>query len=125
MACECILHCVETSVTNEVDTCRNLTNANHVIFLSPLLVPTQYQYDSAITQAIGRARRYGQKKIVHIYRFLSLKTIDVDIIEERTGKMLVKENGGFNLRKVTDAERGDLEAQGGGAVRSQTFSDSE
>lgn len=108
-----------------MNACRNLTNANHIIFLSPLLVPNQYQYDSATTQAIGRARRYGQRKTVHIYRFLSLKTIDVDIIEERTGKMLLKENGQFILRKVTDAERKDLKGFGGGAVRSQIFSDSD
>lgn len=109
-----------------MDTYRNLTNVNHIIFLSPLLVPNQYQYDSATTQAIGRARRYGQKKVVHIYRFLSLKTIDVDIIEERTGKMVVKEDDGtINLRKVTDAERKELGSQGGGALRSPIFSDSD
>lgn len=109
-----------------MDTHRNLTNANHVIFLSPLLVANQYLYDSATTQAIGRALRYGQKKKVHIYRFISLRTIDVDILEERTGKMVVKEEDGtVNLRKVTDAERKELESQGGGAVRSPIFSDSD
>lgn len=36
-----------------------------------------------MTQAIGRARRYGQEKRVHIYRFVALRTIDVDIMEQR------------------------------------------
>jgi hypothetical protein len=40
-------------------------------------------------QAIGRSRRYGQTKRVHIYHFLTLKTIDVDIFQQRYGKTLV------------------------------------
>ena len=63
----------------------NLTSANHAIFLSPLLAPTQDVYNACETQAIGRLRRYGQTKLVHIYRFLSVDTIDVEIFEQRTG----------------------------------------
>ncbi|KAH6643750.1 hypothetical protein C7974DRAFT_382135 [Boeremia exigua] len=62
----------------------NLTNANHIIFVSPLLVESQYKYDSAMTQAIARSRRYGQEKQVHIYHFAALRTIDVDILEHRS-----------------------------------------
>ncbi len=78
----------------------NLTNANHIVFLSPLLVNTQFEYNSNMKQAIRRARRYGQEKAVHVYRFVSacaigkrsfmltpsqmaLHTIDVDIMEQR------------------------------------------
>lgn len=39
---------------------------------------------------MGRARRYGQTKPVHIYNFLSLKTIDVDILQLRSGKILAE-----------------------------------
>lgn len=70
--------------------CSNLTNANHIIFLAPYLTDQQQTYDSAMTQAIGRARRYGQLKHVHIYNFVSLKTIDVDTIQARSGKTLVR-----------------------------------
>lgn len=63
--------------------CRNLTNANHIIFVSPLLVESQYKYDSAMTQAIARSRRHGQEKQVHIYHFAALRTIDFDILEHR------------------------------------------
>ncbi|KEQ72090.1 hypothetical protein M436DRAFT_10011, partial [Aureobasidium namibiae CBS 147.97] len=59
----------------------NLTNANHVIFFSPLLKRSQYDYDAQMAQAIGRVRRPGQKYEVHVYRFVSLDTIDVDILE--------------------------------------------
>src|SRR5450432_3004227 len=63
-----------------------------MIFLSPYLTESQQRYGHAMTQAIGRARRYGQTKHVHIYHFLSLKTIDVDIMQIRTNKILTKVN---------------------------------
>ncbi|CBY02282.1 hypothetical protein LEMA_P010690.1 [Plenodomus lingam JN3] len=61
----------------------NLTNANHIIFVSPLAAKTQYEYDSAMVQAIARSRRYGQKKKVYIYHVVAERTIDVDIMEHR------------------------------------------
>ena len=72
------------TVTDESASGANLTSANHAIFLSPLLTTTQEIYDACETQAIGRVRRYGQKKLVHIWRFLSMNTIDVEIYEQRT-----------------------------------------
>jgi hypothetical protein len=42
-----------------------------------------------MTQAIGRVRRFGQKKHVHVYHFLASKTIDVDLIQARN-KMIIK-----------------------------------
>ncbi|KAH7390665.1 hypothetical protein BKA66DRAFT_580830 [Pyrenochaeta sp. MPI-SDFR-AT-0127] len=61
----------------------NLVNANHIIFVSPLLAKTQDDYDSAMVQAIARSRRYGQVKQVHIYHVVAQRTIDVDILEHR------------------------------------------
>jgi SNF2 family DNA or RNA helicase len=61
----------------------NLVNANHVMFVSPMLAESQYKYDSAMAQAIARCRRYGQTKKVYIYHFAALRTIDVDILEQR------------------------------------------
>ncbi|KAI0738504.1 hypothetical protein C8Q80DRAFT_1113269 [Daedaleopsis nitida] len=72
------------NVMDESASGANLTSANHAIFLSPLLTPTQEIYDACETQAIGRLRRYGQLKHVNIWRFISLNTIDVDIYEQRT-----------------------------------------
>lgn len=43
-----------------------------------------------MTQCIGRARRYGQQNTVHVYRFVALRTVDVDILQEREEKTLVK-----------------------------------
>ena len=61
----------------------NLQNANHVIFVSPLLRDSQYTYDATMAQAIGRVRRHGQKKPIFVHRIVALDTIDVDILEHR------------------------------------------
>ncbi|KAM0696367.1 hypothetical protein Q7P36_003613 [Cladosporium allicinum] len=61
----------------------NIQTANHVIFLSPLLRDSQYGYDSTMAQAVGRVRRHGQKRPIHVYRICALHTIDVDILEHR------------------------------------------
>lgn len=73
------------NVMNESASGANLTCANHAIFISPLLAPSQEIYDACETQAIGRLRRYGQSKTVHIWRFLTRNTMDVEIYESRTG----------------------------------------
>lgn len=72
-----VLHCKRTNLN------RNLTNANHVMFLSPLHAQDQYGYESKMLQAIRRAHRFGQEKVVQIYRFVALKTVDVNILENR------------------------------------------
>lgn len=53
------------------------------MFIAPLLTKTQYEYDSAMAQAIARCRRYGQRRTVHIYHIIAQRTIDVDILEHR------------------------------------------
>ncbi|KAH0194533.1 hypothetical protein KCU70_g445, partial [Aureobasidium melanogenum] len=67
----------------------NLTCANHVIFYSPLLKRTQYEYEAQMAQAIGRVRRPGQIERVQVYRFVALDTIDVDILEHREHRTTV------------------------------------
>jgi SNF2 family DNA or RNA helicase len=62
---------------------RNLTVANHAIFISPLLSKNQFEYTQAETQAIGRIRRFGQVKTANIYRFVTRNTIDEDIYKTR------------------------------------------
>ncbi|KAF2213398.1 hypothetical protein CERZMDRAFT_30029, partial [Cercospora zeae-maydis SCOH1-5] len=69
------------NVADETAAGSNLQNANHVIFLSPLLSQTQYKYDSTMAQALGRVRRFGQTREIHVYRVVALDTIDVDILE--------------------------------------------
>ena len=77
------------NVMDESASGANLTGANHAIFLSPLLTSTQEIYTACETQAIGRLRRFGQTKLVHIWRFFSRNTIDIEIFEQRTGQRLM------------------------------------
>ena len=65
----------------------NLTTANHAIFVHPLETNTQYEYDASETQAIGRIRRYGQTKLVHVHRLIAKDTIEEKIYNERGGEM--------------------------------------
>ncbi|KAG8221025.1 hypothetical protein J3R82DRAFT_2535 [Butyriboletus roseoflavus] len=76
------------NVMDESASGANLTSANHAIFLSPLLAPSQEIYDACETQAVGRLRRYGQEKHVRIWAFLTLDTIDVEIYEQRMKKKI-------------------------------------
>lgn len=48
-----------------------------------------------MTQAIGRARRYGQKKSVYIYHMAARNTMDVDVLEKRlaNGQKMVERDG--------------------------------
>ncbi|WVW81897.1 hypothetical protein I302_103896 [Kwoniella bestiolae CBS 10118] len=68
----------------------NLTIANHVIFLGPLFTNSLLNYRAVETQAIGRIRRYGQNKKVHIHRLLALDTIDMTIFESRRNELRAK-----------------------------------
>ncbi|KAJ5353028.1 hypothetical protein N7452_002002 [Penicillium brevicompactum] len=71
----------------------NLQCANHIIFLSPLFTSTQHDWEAGMTQAIGRARRYGQQKTVHVYHLLVKNTYDVNIFQERHGGRLFERSG--------------------------------
>ena len=61
----------------------NLTAASHALFVHPLLVSSQQEYTSCDTQAVGRIRRYGQGRVVQLYRFLVANSIDEDIFRDR------------------------------------------
>ncbi|WVF65980.1 hypothetical protein IAT40_000718 [Kwoniella sp. CBS 6097] len=68
----------------------NLTTANHAIFLGPLFTNSLLNYRAVETQAIGRVRRYGQERKVHIHRLLALDTIDMTIFESRRAELNAK-----------------------------------
>ncbi|KAB8231839.1 putative SNF2 family helicase [Aspergillus alliaceus] len=86
----------------------NLQCANHVIFLSPMFAQTQYDYDSSMTQAIGRARRYGQTKHVYIYHLLVRATIDITLFQHRHGQVLVERDGEATLAAREEVEEWEV-----------------
>ncbi|KAI0144141.1 hypothetical protein F4776DRAFT_675687 [Hypoxylon sp. NC0597] len=61
----------------------NLQYANHVMFASPLLTNLQEEYDAYMKQAKGRCVRFGQRKTVQVYHFVTANTVEVDILELR------------------------------------------
>lgn len=60
----------------------NLTAANHVFFAHPVLQSGSRSPADIETQAIGRARRFGQTRPVNVWRFLSQQTVE-EKLEER------------------------------------------
>jgi SNF2 family DNA or RNA helicase len=60
----------------------NLTAANHVFFAHPVLANGSRSPADIETQAIGRARRFGQVRTVKVWRFLSQQTVE-ERLEER------------------------------------------
>lgn len=46
-----------------------------------------------MTQAIGRCRRYGQTRHVHVYHLLAKLTIDVNIFQVRRERVLDEKDG--------------------------------
>ncbi|CAI7647065.1 unnamed protein product [Penicillium viridicatum] len=71
----------------------NLQCANHVIFLSPYFASSDHEYDAGMTQAIGRARRFGQKRAVHTYHLLVKNTYEVNIFQKAQSSKLVERQG--------------------------------
>ncbi|KAJ6110097.1 C-5 cytosine methyltransferase [Penicillium sp. IBT 16267x] len=85
----------------------NLQCANHIIFVSPLHTPTQHDYEAGMKQAIGRARRYGQKKTVHVYHMLVKFTAEINLIQDRREQILACQ--GDSARFVFDIEEMSVE----------------
>lgn len=65
-----------------------------------------------MTQAIGRSRRFGQQRTVHIYHFVSLKTIDVNILQQRRKQVLVLRHGEYRFVSEDDVRDTDANWQG-------------
>ncbi|CAK9038401.1 unnamed protein product [Durusdinium trenchii] len=65
----------------------NLTAASHVVFLHPMLAPAERAVGYEM-QAIGRARRHGQRRdVVHVWRFVTADTLEQQITERHQGAL--------------------------------------
>ncbi|CAK0853362.1 unnamed protein product, partial [Prorocentrum cordatum] len=60
----------------------NLTAANHVIIVHPMEAATKEEAVAFEMQAVGRVRRPGQRRKIHIWRFVTVDTIEQAITEE-------------------------------------------
>jgi SNF2 family DNA or RNA helicase len=59
----------------------NLTTANHLVFVHPLYAESQQKWAQQEAQAVGRVRRYGQKREVKVHRFIVDDSIDSEILD--------------------------------------------
>ncbi|CDW99045.1 hypothetical protein [Sporisorium scitamineum] len=96
----------------------NLTVANHVIFVGPLLKQEQEQYDATMTQAIGRCVRYGQVKKVFVWRLISMETIDQEVLEKRERLKVLSKQEVENGDKVVSGDGGVVTAANGETIKS-------
>lgn len=60
----------------------NLTAANHVLIVHPMEASTKEEAVAFEMQAVGRVRRPGQQRRIHIWRFVTMETIEQEITEE-------------------------------------------
>jgi SNF2 family DNA or RNA helicase len=68
---------------DESASCANLTTANHLVFVHPLVAESQQKWTQQEAQAVGRVRRYGQNREVFVHRFIVDDSIDADIMAEK------------------------------------------
>ena len=66
-----------------------------------------------MTQAIGRARRYGQTKAVHVYHMLAKFTADVNVYQQRQDRVLVGRGDQDVLVLASDVLTSDIRYEGG------------
>jgi len=61
----------------------NLTSANHIVFVHPMFTTSNRIAEALMyeRQAIGRVRRYGQQKVVHIHRCMVEDTFEEELMK--------------------------------------------
>lgn len=84
----------------------NLTEANHLIFAGVLFTDSD-SYDMYMRQAKGRLIRYGQKRPVFVYHFITPATLEFDIFNKRHGNRIRNfgEDGRVLIPVTEDGEK--------------------
>lgn len=57
----------------------NMSHANHVMLVHPMVAASAEEQTAYEAQAIGRVCRWGQKRTVHVWRFVMESTIEADL----------------------------------------------
>lgn len=65
-----------------------------------------------MTQAIGRCRRFGQKLTVHTYHFLTRRTVDVNVLQERTRTVVIQRGTTILQVPPSDVQPSDERCEG-------------
>merc|ERR1711862_686928 len=65
----------------------NLTVASHVFLMHPMLGASQEEISSYEAQAIGRVVRLGQTHPVHVWRFITVETVEEELWRLREAEL--------------------------------------
>jgi superfamily II DNA or RNA helicase len=57
----------------------NMAHANHVVLVHPMVAGSAEEEEAYEAQAVGRVRRWGQKRKVQVWRFVVEGTIEADL----------------------------------------------
>jgi hypothetical protein len=63
-------------------------------------------------QAIGRCRRFGQSRKVHTYHLLTRKTAEVNVLQERTGTVVIQRGTDVLQVPLSDVQPSDEHCEG-------------
>lgn len=78
----------------------NLTAANHVLIVHPMEAATRDEAVAFEMQAIGRVRRPGQQRKIHIWRFVTEGTVEQDITEEHQNELWERQQSALMLTQA-------------------------
>ena len=68
----------------------NLPNVATLMFVTPIIAESTHEVQTSYTQAIGRARRWGQTRTVKARHFLVLNTIETNMFENQQRQKVVE-----------------------------------
>jgi SNF2 family DNA or RNA helicase len=78
----------------------NLTAANHVLIVHPMEAATRDEAVAFEMQAVGRVRRPGQQRKIHIWRFVTVDTIEQIITEEHQKELWERQHAAVQFSQA-------------------------
>jgi len=78
----------------------NLTAANHVLIVHPMEAATRDEAVAFEMQAVGRVRRPGQQRKIHIWRFVTMDTVEQEITEEHQKELWERQQAAQHFSQV-------------------------
>merc|ERR1712124_37319 len=90
----------------------NLTAANHVLIVHPMEATSREEAVAFEMQAVGRVRRPGQQRKIHIWRFVTVGTIEQQITEDHQKELWERQRSSLPILQpnlVDDGESCDEE----------------
>jgi len=67
----------------------NMAHANHVLLVHPMVAASAEEQEAYEAQAVGRVRRWGQKRKVNVWRFVMEGTIEADLAARHAAPAVV------------------------------------